>query len=98
MRKIILRGSAKTVGTDFVEAILVPSDDKITEYCYEASVENAQMYGWNLVDDYSTDEYESEVTADDLEYWWEDYYPEEHDGLRAGGGSFEEDFALQVAK
>lgn len=98
MRKIILRGSAKTVGTDFAEALLVPndtSDDKITEYCYEASVENAQMYGWDLVDDYSN-EYESEVTSDDLEYYWEDYDPEEHEGLRAVGGSFEDDFSLQM--
>jgi len=97
MRKIILRGSAKTVGTDFAEALLVSndtSDDKITEYCYEASVENAQMYGWDLVDDYSN-EYDNEVTSDDLEYWWEEYDSEEHEGLRAGGGSFEEDFSLQ---
>lgn len=100
MRKIIFRGSSKTVGTDFAEAQLVPddtTDEQLSQYAYDISVENAQMYGWDLVDDYSTDEnqYDNEVTSDDLEYWWEEYDPEEHEGLRAGGGSFEDDFSLQ---
>lgn len=103
MRKIIIRGSGKTVGTDFAEALLVPdntSDEEITQYAFDTSVENAQMYGWDLVDDYSTDEdtYENEVTSDELEYYWEDYDPEEHDSHRAGGGSFEYDFVLQMGE
>lgn len=99
MRKIIFRGSGKTVGTDFAEAQLVPdniTDEQLSQYAYDISVENAQMYGWDLVDDYSENEYEHEVTSDDLEYYWEEYDPEEHDGLRIGGGSFEDTFALQM--
>lgn len=97
MRKIILRGSSKFCGTDFAEALLVPddtTDEQLSQYAWDASVANAEMYGQELVDDYSEDEdlYEYQVTGDDLNYYWEDYDPEEHDGHRLGGGSFEEDF------
>lgn len=97
MRKIILQGSGKYVGMDFAEALLVPDDTTIellNEYAWEASVATAEIYGYYLVHDYSEDEdaSECEVTVDDLSAWWEDYDPEKHDMLRAGGGSFEGDF------
>lgn len=97
MRKIILQGSGKYVGMDFAEALLVPDDttiEQLDEYAWEAAVASADMYGYYLVEDYSEDEdaSEYEVTGDDLCGSWEDYDPEKHDMLRAGGGSFEDDF------
>lgn len=106
MRKIIFRGSAKTVGTDFAEAALYPDDtpDHILDRdCWEAAVANSEMYGWELVDDYDYDSeddsyYDNYCTYDDINGYWEEYDPEEHDGHRAGGGSFEEDFARQAER
>ena len=110
-RKIILRGSAKTVGTDFAEAALFEAgtpDSVLDQACWEASVENAAMYGWEYVDgnwepesedpEEQYEEWDSVCTDDDLNYFWEEYNPEEHEGLRIGGGSFEDDFARQMER
>lgn len=107
MRKIILRGSGKTVGTDFAEAQLYPEDtpdSSLDRDCWQASIDNASCYGWEYVgSDWEPDEDEDEdeawdsvCTDEELNYYWEEYNSEEHDGLRMGGGSFEEDFARQA--
>lgn len=107
MRKIILRGSAKTVGTDFAEAALYPEgtpDSTLDSDCWYAAIDNAAMFGWDYVtSDYVPEEdFESEddeyqfwdsiCTDDDLNYYWEEYDPAKHDCIRMGGGSFEDDF------
>jgi hypothetical protein len=102
MRKVILMGAAKTVGTDFAEAAVFEdgaSDDTITEAAWQASIDNAQMYGY----EYSTneseeDDYDSVIYDHELDYYWEDYNPDKHDDLRCGGGSFEEEFNYLIVK
>jgi hypothetical protein len=102
MRKIIFTGSAKTVGTNFAEAELYPAEAtnaQLDEDAFQYSVQNAEMYGWEYVGDdciLDDDEYENYVTDSELSYQWEEYDPEKHDMLRIGGGSFEDDFALQM--
>lgn len=96
MRKIILRGYAKTVGTDFAEAALFDddvTDDQLDMAAFDAAVANAEMFGWDYIgDDCIEDDYENTVSDSELGYYWEDYNGDEHDGYRSGGGSFEEDF------
>jgi hypothetical protein len=98
MRKIILRGYAKTVGTDFAEAAGFPEgtpDSVLDNACWQAAIDNAQMYGYDYVSDYwgeYDEDDDSLISEDDLGYYWEEYDPEIHDGHRMGGGSFEEDF------
>jgi hypothetical protein len=109
MRKIIFRGYAKTVGTDFAEAQLYPDgtpDSVIDNDCWQAAIDNAQMYGWDFVDydfepeddENGEDTWDQYCTADDIGSYWEEYNGEEHDGYRGGGGSFEEDFAFQAER
>lgn len=105
MRKIILRGSAKTADTDFAEAQLymLDTDERIiNDDAWQAAVENAEMYGWQITEEDCSDDdeewYDSYCTANEIDGWWEDYNGEEHDELRCGGGSFEEDFALLAAR
>lgn len=104
MRKIILRGSAKTVGTDFAEAALFEAgtpDSVLDQACWEAAIENAAMYGWEYSGDdciLEDDEYDNYVTDSELGYQWEEYDAEKHDMLRIGGGSFEDDFARQMER
>jgi hypothetical protein len=98
VRKIILLGSAKTVGTDFAEAALFEEgtpDDVLDRACWESSIQNAEMYGYEYVEEYDEsdpDFYENQILDDELNYEWEEYDPKKHDMLRAGGGSFEGDF------
>ena len=105
MRKVIFRGSAKTVGTDYAEAHLYRpdvEDEVLNADAWQATVDNAEMYGWSLTaeecpdDDEDGDWYDNYCHGDELDGWWEDYNPEVHDELRCGGGSFEEDFAWQA--
>lgn len=87
MRKIVLRGSAKTVCTDFAFLVEVPDDisnEELDRMAWEESIENAGSYGWDytgsdeLLED---DEYDQYVTDSELEYYWEEYDPEKHDGI-----------------
>jgi hypothetical protein len=107
MRKIILRGCAKTVGTDFAEAMLYTADTPdsvLDEDCWQAAIYNAEMYGWEYTgDDWETEDEDEDVwdhyiSDSDIGCYWEEYNCEEHDGLRMGGGSFEEDFARQAER
>lgn len=74
------------------------SEEELTEFAYQLAVETANSYG----EFYSTEEYEAMSNEDhwdsrcfneeDLGFSWELYVPEKHDMLRAGGGSFLEEF------
>lgn len=105
MRKIILRGYAKTAGTDFAEAALFEDgtpDSVIDEAAWYAAIDNAAMYGYDytgddcIIGDEDDEEgaWDRYITDSELGHYWEEYNGEEHDGLRCGGGSFEEDFGV----
>lgn len=99
MIKIILFASGPTVGTDATTVELFPDDcteKDFNDACFQFSIDNAEMYGYDVSDgSYIEDGEESEMTCDtaDLDYSWAYYDPEQHDILRAGGGSFADDFA-----
>lgn len=98
MRKVILRGYAKTVGTDFAEAAIFEEgtpDSVIDDAAWQAAIANAEMYGYDYTGDdciLEDENYDRYITDSELGYYWEDYNGEDHDGHRCGGGSFEEDF------
>ena len=89
-------------GMDGCEAMLVEdsdTEDEIQQEAYYLAVEHADRYGY-----YPRHEYESELDEDEddeddscyvesIEGYAVDYDPELHDMHRAGGGSFEQDFA-----
>lgn len=98
MRKIILRGSSICVGTDFAEPIVVPddtTDEELDRMAWDASVDNAEMYG-HYPNEFRPDDRdlteEEEDSYGDIDYYWEEYNGDEHDGYRCGGGSFEDEF------
>lgn len=86
MRKIILRGSAaKSVGTNFAQLEEFPDDvtnDQLHEAAFQASIENAEAYGWSYTgsDEFIEDD-EDFISDSELDYYWEDYDPEKHDGI-----------------
>jgi hypothetical protein len=109
MRKIIFRGHAKTVGTDFAEAVLYTDDtpDSVLDHdCWQAAIDNAEMYGYEYVgsdfeyedDEEEEDVWDRQIDENELGYYWEEYDSELHDGHRMGGGSFEKDFAKQAER
>jgi len=87
MRKIVLMGSAKTMGTDFAQLEEFPddvTDDQLDKAAWEASIENAEMYGWSYTGSdelLGDEEYDDFISDSELNYYWEDYDPEKHDRL-----------------
>ena len=75
------------------------SDEQISDAAYQLAAECAESIGEFVeVDDYydmhGTDRDMDRVFCDeDLDYYWEEYDPVEHDCQRQGGGSFKEDIA-----
>jgi len=104
MRKLIAHcDNSKSIGTDACIAFIVEDDateEDINEYAWELALDQASSY-WEVIDTDSDDDTmeayeedpESYILTEDVEVAWEDYSPEKHDMFRAGGGSFEEDFA-----
>lgn len=91
-------------GMDGCEAMLVEdfaTEDEISQEAHYLALQNAEMYGYYPSDEYN--EYDDEDSEEDridsdkyssnIEGYAVDYDPELHDGQRAGGGSFEQDFA-----
>lgn len=92
MIKVVILGSwASYVGTDYCDALGIYPDLK-------AAREDAKDYAWNR---WEPDEQEDEegnwtYSIEDDEgpdYFIEEYDPEKHDMLKAGGGTFEDEFA-----
>ena len=82
MRKIVFGGSGPTVGMDYMEACFV--DDTITSAeldteAWERAIDNVEMYGFSY-DPECEGDYETCTNGDDIEGWWAEYDPEEHDG------------------
>lgn len=86
-------------GMDAVVPIVMEDDstqEEIEREAYYVAVDRAESYGY-----YPRGEYdEGDIDPEDEEYYVEsiegsaeDYNPRKHDGQRAGGGSFEDDFA-----
>lgn len=73
MRKIVFRGHADAVGTDYAQ--LEEIDEPIT---VEELDEWAREIGTDWADSYGC---ESEEELEDCDWWWEEYNPEEHDGI-----------------
>lgn len=86
MRKIIAYCPGPTVGCDTYEAFSYPddyTDEEISKDLFSWAAEHYERYGYDEDEEY----FEFEI-----DYSFEDYDPEKHDGLRAGGGSFEDAF------
>lgn len=83
--KVIIKGHwSDCVGTDYCEALGVYDS-------LEAAQSDADSKAWDMWEPQDDDNDGFEVTPD---YYIEEYIPGEngHDMLRAGGGSFEDDF------
>jgi hypothetical protein len=104
MRRIIFILDGPTVGMTSYEAHSFPddaTDKEIDDACHIASVEHLQSYGYDFDPDWSGDEedefgFSPEHIITEMEYGsWEPYDPEQHEGHRAGGGLFSDDFEEQ---
>lgn len=105
MRKIIAKLDLDWAGCEAYEPLVFDDDypeGMIDDVVFAEAVRHAEMYTTvyspQEFDDLSEEEYaeiEKEgnyLTTEQVYYEWEDYVPEKHDDLRAGGGSFQEDF------
>lgn len=83
MRKIVFLGSAPVVGTEYCIGEIFEddvTDAELSNMAFEYSVQNAEMYGFSY-DTECEGDYETCTNGDDIEYSWEEYDPEAHDGL-----------------
>ena len=96
MKKVILRLTCGT-GMDSTDAFLVTQEewnlyqspgnkDPLGQYAWEEAVQFAESYGIyptsDMPEDY--DEDDGDEYSDDIDGWFEEYDPEEHDGLMVG--------------
>jgi len=94
MRKLVFFMETGQCGTGAVEFIEVPhtyTDDQLADLAWTLARENAEMYGIYPEQDYEecTSEEIDELgdsLSDNIEGWWEEYNPDEHDGLVVGCG------------
>lgn len=97
MKKVIgFLSNSKAMGMDAVEAFSFPddwSDERIGEEVWYAAVNNAESF-FEVVEDYDEDNEDEQgyISLAEIESNWEYYDAKTHDGLREGGGSFEQDF------
>ena len=98
LARIIIRGHwSDCVGTDYCEALGIYEVDANGEPCKEAW-DDACQYAWEKWEPQDPDdEWEGEIEPEGPDYYIEVYDPEKHDCKRAGGGSFEADFAYMEA-
>lgn len=86
MIKIVFRGSAPFVGTDyaFVEVFnRMPSTQNLDNLAWEYAIEHANSYGQVFDEDdegYDPSEF-CHFLAVDIGGWWEIYDPETHDDI-----------------
>jgi hypothetical protein len=93
-KKMVLMLTAG-VGMDAAEFLNVPVDmteDELSTYAWEAAVQFAQSYGLEPEGHRSdSDEFEDEYGnynyTNDIEGWFEEYKPEDHDGLVVGNSA-----------
>lgn len=67
-----------------------------TDYCYALGIYNSLEDSNSDAECYALEHWEPDLEEDEEDegpdFWVEEYDPEVHDMLRAGGGSFQEDF------
>ncbi len=95
-KKMVLRLDAGFAGTDSAEFWLVPinvTQDQLDDEAWERAKSHAEMYGVYPESERPEDEDEDEENGwggggesytDNIEGYFEDYNPDEHDGLRVG--------------
>lgn len=83
--RVIIQGSWNNyVGSEYTDAL------GEFESLYSPECQNAAAdYAWDI---WSTDREDDEYLDEGPDYYVEEYDPEKHDCLRAGGGSFADDF------
>lgn len=104
VKKYVVHMSVGYTGMDGVDALLVEDDwteEQIQQEPYYMAVDHAESYGYYPSENgFSEDEDEHEDSndhyVDSIDGWAEPYDPKEHDCLRSGGGSFEDDFARMM--
>jgi hypothetical protein len=86
--QVIIQGHwASYVGTDYCAAL--GNFDSLED---KSALAAAEDYAWSVFEE-DEDAYEDgEYVGEGPDYWLEEYNPEIHDSLRAGGGSFADDF------
>jgi hypothetical protein len=88
------------VGTQMAQFFLVDLDaydqKALEEYSWEAALQHAEGYGIypesdkpEDFDEEENDGWSGDQYSDNIEGWWEDYIPEEHDGHVMGCGEVE---------
>lgn len=92
MIKVIIRGNwANYVGTDYCDALGIYNT-------LEEAWGDAETRAWETFEEDEDDIDENgEYQGEGPDYYIEEYNPDEHDMLRAGGGSFEEEFSRMIA-
>ena len=98
MRKIIFHLETGYVGMESTEYGLYPddvTDEELNEDAWHRAIQHAETYGIypeSDLENFSSEEME-DVDTDSYSYnidgWWEDYDPAEHDDLVAGGGEWQ---------
>ncbi len=88
-RKIIVHlytGYCGTNAHEFYEINADAIEEAISEFCWELARDNAAAYGIYPEEDMPNDVSEDDTDhySDDIEGYYEDYNPEEHDGFRTG--------------
>jgi hypothetical protein len=95
MRKLIAHLVTGYVGSDARVAVTFDDDTPesvISDELYDMAVQHAESYGIYPYPVEELDEEDEDDYTDSIEAYYEEYDPEKHDCLRAGGGSFESDF------
>lgn len=100
MRKIIFHYSVGFAGMDGTDARAYPDDvttEELDNEAWHGALAHAESYGYYNLHDYPEeentygDEDLGDQYVDSIEGWWEDYNPEEPDGLVPGGGEWKWD-------
>ena len=94
-RKIVFRANAGTCGTDTAQGFIYPdnvTDDELAVEAWQFGIDHAESYGVYPMDampeDYDEENsYGDDEYSDNIEGWWEEYDPEEHDGIITFGKS-----------
>lgn len=85
VRKVVFRAHAGICGTDTAEGFIYPdetTDQELAGDAWQFGLDHAESYGiyWSaeICDDEGED---GDQYSDAIEGWWEEYNPDEHDGI-----------------
>lgn len=89
--RVIIKGAGPTIGMDYCDALgIYDTLQQAEEDGFQYAVQHLESYGYDY-DPEGEDDYETVTSEVDFELV--EYDPEKHDMLKAGGGSFEGEFA-----